>query len=117
MDTPLSVLGLIALVLIVGVAAGIYPAFFLSSFQPAKTLKEEIEKGGMGRKFRDLLVVFQFAISITLIICTFLIQNQIRFIKRAVPENFSLFLCACHLYCYAWFVQSFSLLSSLSHQK
>ncbi|HZX09675.1 MAG TPA: ABC transporter permease [Acidobacteriota bacterium] len=83
MINPLSVLGLIALILIVGVAAGIYPAFFLSSFQPAKTLKGEVEKGGMGRKFRDFLVVFQFAISITLIICTFLIQNQIRFIKKA----------------------------------
>ena len=83
MINPLSVLGLIALILMVGVAAGIYPAFFLSSFQPAKTLKGEIEKGGAGRKFRDFLVVFQFVISVTLIICTFLIQNQIRFIKKA----------------------------------
>jgi len=83
MINPLSVFGLIVLVFIVGIAAGIYPAFFLSSFQPAKTLKGEIEKGGMGRKFRDFLVVFQFAVSVTLIICTFLIQNQIRFIKKA----------------------------------
>jgi len=83
MINPMSVLGLLGIILLVGIAAGIYPAFYLSSFQPAKTLKGEMETGGGRRKFRDFLVVFQFAISVTLIICTFLIQNQIGFIKKA----------------------------------
>jgi len=83
MINPLSVMGFIGLILVVGMIAGAYPSFYLSSFQPAKTLKGETETGRGKKKFRDVLVVFQFAISITLIICTFLIQNQIGFMKKA----------------------------------
>ena len=83
MLNPLSLVGFVGLIIVVGIVAGIYPAFYLSSFQPVKTLKGEIETGRGRKKFRNLLVVFQFAISVTLIICTFLIQNQIGFIKKA----------------------------------
>ncbi|MBD3415244.1 MAG: FtsX-like permease family protein [Candidatus Aminicenantes bacterium] len=83
MINPLSVLALIGLILVVGIAAGIYPAFYLSAFQPVKTVRGEAETGRGRKKFRDFLVVFQFAISVTLIICTVLVQNQIRFIKKA----------------------------------
>jgi len=83
MISPLSIVGFIGLILVVGIIAGAYPSFYLSSFQPIKTLKGEMQTGRRRKKFRDILVVFQFAISITLIICTFLIQNQIGFMKKA----------------------------------
>ena len=78
-----SVLGLIGLILVVGIASGLYPAFYLSSFQPVKTLKGIGDSNRGKKKFQNALVVFQFAISVTLIICTLLIRNQLSFIKQA----------------------------------
>jgi putative ABC transport system permease protein len=73
---------LFCLILLVGFSAGVYPAFYLSSFQPVKTLKGVLYSGKGKQKFRNGLVVFQFVISVTLIICTFLIRDQLRFIKQ-----------------------------------
>jgi putative ABC transport system permease protein len=78
-----SIAGLIFLILLVGFASGIHPAFYLSSFQPAKTLKGVFDSASSKKRFRNVLVVFQFAISVTLIICTLLIRNQISYIKKA----------------------------------
>ena len=67
-----------SLVLLVGVAGGLYPAFYLSRFQPAKILKANksaADAEGSGR-LRNLLVVTQFAISIGLITCTAVIYAQ-----------------------------------------
>jgi putative ABC transport system permease protein len=83
MISPVSIAGFIGLILVVGMTAGAYPSFYLFSFQPARTLKGEMQTGRGSKKFRDILVVFQFAISVTLIICTILIQNQIRFMRKA----------------------------------
>ena len=77
-----SIFGLLFLILLVGIASGIHPAFYLSSFQPAKTLKGVFDSARGKRKFRNVLVVFQFMISVTLIICTLLIRNQLRYIKN-----------------------------------
>ena len=71
----LPVLGLI---LVVGAAGGLYPAFYLSRFQPAQILKankSSADAQGSGR-LRNVLVVAQFAVSIGLIICTTVIYAQ-----------------------------------------
>jgi putative ABC transport system permease protein len=77
-----SIFGLLLLILLVGVASGVHPAFYLSSFQPVKTLKGVFDSARSKKKFRNTLVVFQFVISVTLIICTLLIRNQLRYIKK-----------------------------------
>jgi putative ABC transport system permease protein len=76
-----SILGLFFLILVVAVASGIHPAFYMSSFQPVKTLKGIFDSARSKKRFRNALVVFQFVISVTLIVCTFLIRNQLRYIK------------------------------------
>ena len=73
-------LGVVGLVLIVGVLAGSYPAFFLSAFQPVQVLKGTLHAGRRGRHVRSALVVAQFAISIGLIVGTLVIGEQMRYL-------------------------------------
>ncbi len=71
----------ILLGIIIGIVSGIYPAFILSSFQPVKTLKGKITGTKKGILSRNILVVFQFWISIVLISMTFLIIKQMNFLR------------------------------------
>ena len=82
-----ALLPAVALTLLVGILSGLYPAFFLSRFQPAQVLKANrsaAETPGSGR-VRTILVVFQFAVSIGLIICTAVIYGQTVFARSVDP--------------------------------
>jgi putative ABC transport system permease protein len=76
-----AVFGLLGITLFVGVIAGSYPALFLSQFEPVAILKGAFKGHGKGVRFRQVLVAFQFAISIFLIIVTGVIHDQLTYAR------------------------------------
>ncbi len=68
-------------VLTTGLIAGSRPAFYLSSFEPVKVLKGKIHVGKAAALPRQILVVLQFSCSIALIICTYIIYQQVQYAK------------------------------------
>ena len=91
MDKQLSLFGaanakawyiIIGVTILVGFAAGLYPAFYLAKFQPTQVLKSQIVNATKGRFLRQGLVTFQFVISIVMITSIIIISQQMSFITN-----------------------------------
>lgn len=79
---PIVYIFLVAVILIVGLLAGSYPALLLSSFSPIESLKGKLKVGKSGSFFRKALVVFQFGISVLLIISVVIIMSQMNYMRN-----------------------------------
>lgn len=75
-------LGLISVVLFCGLLAGSYPAFYMSSLKPVDVIRGAINRNPGNAGFRRFLVIFQFSLSILLIICTLIVKTQLRYIQK-----------------------------------
>ncbi len=73
---------LLAIVLCCGFLAGSYPAFYLSSYNPLNVIKGLINKNPGNTQFRRVLVIFQFSVSVLLIICTLVVLKQINYLQN-----------------------------------
>ncbi len=77
-----GILILIGLIIVTGVSSGFYPAFVLASFDPVEVLKGTLNPGSMSKRLRGTLVVFQFTVSIIIIIGSIIVYNQLNFVTR-----------------------------------
>jgi putative ABC transport system permease protein len=68
--------------ILIGMAAGSYPAFLMASFKPVSVLKGKIQSSMRGKRFRDALVVFQFCASVILLVGTAVIYTQLHYIRN-----------------------------------
>lgn len=82
MGQPVVLLSILVVFIIVALLAGSYPAFYLTSFNPVEVLKGKVRSGMKSKGIRSTLVVVQFAISITLIISTLVVYNQLNFLRE-----------------------------------
>ncbi|GAB3316742.1 ABC transporter permease [Larkinella ripae] len=78
---PNQLLGLLGIGLLVSLVAGGYPALVLARFEPVRVLKGHLKTAGAGQ-FRRALIVFQFAVTAFLIVCTLLVRNQLAYIQN-----------------------------------
>ncbi|WNJ19744.1 ABC transporter permease [Pontibacter sp. G13] len=79
---PELLLLLAGMILAVGVLSGIYPAFFLASFKPVSILKGKFIHTKGGSMVRKGLVVFQFVISLGLLVCTGIVYDQLQYVQE-----------------------------------
>jgi putative ABC transport system permease protein len=78
---PSILVGFGGLFLIIGLIGGSYPAFFLSAFKPVEVIQGKLNRGAKSSILRIALVSFQFAVSIVLIIGTFAVNTQMKYVR------------------------------------
>lgn len=81
-ESALTIPLLVGLVLLIGILAGAYPAFFLASFDPVVVLKTDTPGSTKKSTLRNVLVVFQFTVSIILIAGTLVVERQLNYIQN-----------------------------------
>lgn len=74
---------IVSVIAVVGLLAGSYPALLLSSFSPIESLKGKLKVGKSGTFFRKALVVFQFGVSVLLIIGVVVVINQMKYVRNS----------------------------------
>ena len=79
---PVMILCLFGVALFTGLLAGSYPALFMASFRPSHTLKKSFHGGSSSSRFRKMLVVVQFALSIALMSGTGIVSEQLEYIQN-----------------------------------
>ncbi|MBN1165089.1 MAG: ABC transporter permease, partial [Candidatus Krumholzibacteriota bacterium] len=82
---PLLPAVFIGLAVLVGVLAGLYPAFFLTSFEPCDTIRGKVTPGAKASPLRPVLIVFQFVLSILLVLCTLTVVVQLGYMDGRDP--------------------------------
>lgn len=81
-DNPYTIPVLIGIIAITGVLAGLYPAYYISSYKPIEVIKGEISSGRRSLGFRRGLILFQFLISVVLINSSVLISRQLKYTRE-----------------------------------
>ena len=79
---PALLLAIAGLIVLMSAVSGSYPALFLSAFNPIQAMKGKLNSGNQGKFFRNGLVVFQFSVSIALIICTAVVFQQLTYVAN-----------------------------------
>ncbi|QHT70443.1 FtsX-like permease family protein [Rhodocytophaga rosea] len=79
---PQFLLLALGIVIFTGIISGSYPAFYLSSFEPAAVLKGALTTKGGNVLFRKILVVMQFSISLIMLICTWVVFEQLNYMRE-----------------------------------
>lgn len=82
LQDPIILFGLSSIIVFVGILGGSYPAFYLSSFKPVIVLKGKMISKAGNAFLRKGLVILQFSISITMLVCTWLVYDQLQFLQQ-----------------------------------
>lgn len=79
---PITLISILTIVVVVGLVGGSYPAFYLAKFNPLVVLKGNLAKASSNAPLRQTLVVLQFTISMVMLISTWVVYDQLNFMKN-----------------------------------